>query len=468
VEQTPFDVAIIGAGPGGYVAAIRAGQLGLKTAVIERDARFGGTCTLRGCIPTKALLRDAHLLHELRKASQQGMFKVGALDFDFAKIQERKNDVISKSSKGVDYLFRKNKVTVIRGSATILSPGKIRVQGEGGASSEVSAKNIVIATGSEAKSLPGYNVDEQRIISNIGALEMTAVPKSMLIVGAGAVGVEFASLYNDFGTKLTLIEVLPNCTPLEDEEVSKELKRVFTKKGIEVHTKAKLESAKSVDAGVEVVFQTERGEAKTLVVDKVLMATGRAPNTSGIGLDALGVEMDRGFIKVDSMMRTNVPGIYAVGDVVPTPLLAHVAFQEGTVAVEHIAGKHPVAIDYLQSPNCTYCDPQIASVGLTERKAIEAGHKIKIGKFPFMAVGKARIEDATDGFVKIIADDSYGEILGVHMIGGGVTELIAEAVAAMRLEGTVEDLVPAIHAHPTLSEGVHEALENVFGAAIHM
>jgi dihydrolipoamide dehydrogenase len=468
VEHPLFDVAIIGAGPGGYVAAIRAAQLGLKTAVIERDVRPGGTCTLRGCIPTKALLRDAHLLHELRKASQQGMFKTPGIELDFAKVQERKTDVVSKSSKGVDYLFRKNKVTVIRGNATLASPGKLQLVGEGGASSEVSAKNIVIATGSEAKSLPGYNLDEQRIISNVGALDLTAVPKSMVIVGAGAVGVEFASLYHDFGAKITLLEVLPDCTPLEDADVSKELKRLFIKKGIDVNTKAKLESVKPVASGVEVVFQTEQGEAKTIVVEKVLMATGRAPNTSGIGLEKVGVQTERGFIKVDSMMRTNVAGVYAVGDVVPTPQLAHVAFQEGVVAVEHIAGKNPGAINYLQAPNCTYCDPQIASVGLTEKKAVDAGYKIKVGKFPFMASGKARIEDATDGFVKIIADESYGEILGVHMIGNGVTELIAESVASMRLEGTVEDMIPAIHAHPTLSEAVHEALENVFGAAIHM
>jgi len=466
-DQSPFDVAIIGAGPGGYVAAIRAGQLGLKTAVIERDSRFGGTCTLRGCIPTKALLRDAHLLHEVRKAAKQGMFKLGEVEFDFAKIQERKNDVISKSSKGVEYLFKKNKVTVIRGSATLTSPNTIQVKGDG-ETTEVSAKNIVIATGSEAKPLPGYSVDERRIISNIGALDMAAVPKSMLIVGAGAVGVEFASIYNDFGTKVTLIEVLPNLVPLEDEEVSKELKRVFGKKGIDVYVKARLESANVTDAGVDVVFQAEKGESKKLSVDTVLMATGRAPNTSGIGLAKIGVQMERGFIKVDPTMQTNIGGIYAIGDVVPTPLLAHVAFQEGVVAIEQIAGKHPVPINYGQVPNCTYCDPQIASVGLTEAKAIEAGHKIKVGKFPFMASGKARIEDATDGFVKIIADEDYGEILGIHMIGTGVTELVAEGVAAMRLEGTVSDLVPAIHAHPTLSEAIHEALENVFGAAIHM
>ena len=464
--QPPFDVAIIGAGPGGYVAAIRASQLGLKTAVIERDSRFGGTCTLRGCIPTKAMLRDAHLLHEVKKAVQQGLLKTGSVDFDFDKIQARKNDIIGKSNKGIDYLFRKNKVTVIRGSATLLAPNRIRVSGD--ATIDVEARNIIIATGSEAKPLPGYTVDEKSIITNVGALDMTAVPQSLVVVGAGAVGVEFASLYNDFGTKVTLLEALPQLVPLEDEEVAKELRRVFTKKGIDCHTSARLESAQSSGAGVSVTFVTEAGERKTVVAEKLLMATGRAPNTSGIGLETLGVALERGYIKVDRYMQTNVGGVYAIGDVVPTPQLAHVAFQEGVVAAEHVAGKNPPAINYLHVPNCTYCDPQIASVGLTEAKAVAAGNKVKVGKFPFMAVAKARIEDATDGFVKIVAREDDGEILGFHMIGSGVTELIAEGVAAMGLEGAVGDLTPLIHAHPTLSESVHEALEAVFGAAIHI
>ena len=466
-EQATFDVAVIGAGPGGYVAAIRAAQLGLTAVVIERDNRFGGTCTLRGCIPTKALLRDARLYHEIKKGAQQGMFRLGEIGFDFGRIQDRKNDIITKSSKGVDFLLKKNKVLVIKGNATLIDANRIQVKGEG-SPSEVTAKNIIIATGSEAKFLPGYNVDEKHIISNVGALEMGEVPKSLFIVGAGAVGVEFASIYSSFGTKVTVLEVAPSMVPLEDEEVSKELKRVFGKQGIEVHTKAKLESAIAGGSGVEVTFQTERGEAKKVTVDKLLMATGRAPNTANIGLEKLGVAMERGFIKVNPYMETNVKGIYAVGDVVPTPLLAHVAFQEGIVAAESIAGKQPVPINYLHVPNCTYSDPQVASVGLTEAKARDAGYNVKAGKFPFMAVGKARIEDATDGFVKIVADEKYGEILGVHMIGVGVTELIAEAVAALTLEGTVEDLVHAVHAHPTLSEGVHEALESVFGTPIHL
>jgi dihydrolipoamide dehydrogenase len=466
-EQAPFDVAIIGTGPGGYVAAIRAGQLGLRAAVIEKDTRFGGTCLLRGCIPTKALLRDAQLFQEIKKASQQGLFKMGEISIDFEKIQDRKNDIVEKMAKGVDFLLRKNKVTSFKGYGTIVSPNKIAVKGNGTAT-EVNAKNIIIATGSEAKSLPGYDIDEKSVISNVGALDMAQIPKSLLIVGSGAVGVEFASIYNSFGTKVTLIEVLPSIVPLEDEEVSKELKRVFTKKGIEVHTKAKLESAKAKDGRVEVTFQTEKGEVKKVTVEKLLMATGRGPNTTNIGLDKIGVTTERGFVKVNEYMETNVKGVYAIGDVTPSPLLAHVASHEGVLAVEKIADKHPVPIKYGQVPGCTYCDPQVASVGLTEAKAVAAGYKVKVGKFPFTAIGKAKIEDASDGFVKVVADEKYGEILGIHMIGHTVTEMIAEAVAAIALEGTVDDLVHTIHAHPTLAEATHEAMENVFGAAIHI
>jgi dihydrolipoamide dehydrogenase len=466
-EQAPFDVAIIGTGPGGYVAAIRAGQLGLKTAVVEKDTRYGGTCGLRGCIPTKALLRDAHLLQEIRKASQQGLFKTGEIGIDFAKIQERKSDIVDKMSKGVDFLLRKNKATVFKGYGTLVGPDKIAVKGDG-VSTEVNARNIIVATGSEAKSLPGYNFDENYILSNVGVLDLKQIPKSMLIVGCGAVGVEFASIYNSFGTKVTLIEVLPGILPLEDEEISKELKRLFTKKGIEVYTKAKLESARPNGGGLEVTFQTEKGEAKKYTVEKLLMATGRGPNTANIGLDKIGVAVERGFVKVNEYLETNVKGVYAIGDITPSPLLAHVAMQEGIVAVERIAGKHPVPINYNRVPACTYCDPQVASVGLTEARAKEAGYKVKTGKFPFTAIAKAKIEDASDGFVKIVADSEYGEILGVHMIGGTVTELIAEAVAAIALEGTVADLVDTIHAHPTLAEATHEAMEAVFGAAIHI
>lgn len=466
-EQAPFDVAIIGAGPGGYVAAIRAGQLGLRTAVVERDTRLGGTCLLRGCIPTKALLRDAHLLQEVRKASRQGLFKIDEVPINFEKIQERKSDIVNKNASGVEFLFRKNKVTTFKGVGKISSPSNIQVSG-GGTSTEVNAKNIIIATGSEAKSLPGYDVDEKRILTNVGALDLTQIPKSMVIVGAGAVGVEFASIYNSFGTKVTLLEMLPNVVPLEDEEISKELRRVFTRKGIEIHTRARLEGAKPAENGLEVTFQTEKGEVKKLSVEKLLMATGRGPNTNGIGLETIGVPTERGFIKVNNYMETGVRGVYAIGDIIPTPLLAHVAFQEGIVAVEKIAGKNPPTINYRQVPSCTYCDPQVASVGLTEAGAKEEGIKVKVGKFPFTAVAKAKIEDASEGFIKVVADEKYGEILGVHMIGSTVTEIIAEAVAAMALEGTADDLIQTIHAHPTLSEGLHEAIENVYSRAIHI
>jgi dihydrolipoamide dehydrogenase len=466
-EQLPFDVAIIGTGPGGYVAAIRAGQLGLRTAVIEKDTRYGGTCLLRGCIPTKALLRDAHLFQELRRASQQGLFKTGEIGIDFAKIQDRKKDVVDKNVKGVDFLLRKNKATVFKGYGTVVAPDRIAVKGDG-AATEIIARNIIVATGSEAKSLPGYDFDEKTILSNVGVLELTQIPKAMLIVGSGAVGVEFASIYNSFGTKVILIEILPNIVPLEDEEISKELKRLFTKKGIEVYTKAKLETAKTSEKGVDVTFQTEKGEVKKYTVEKMLLATGRGPNSTNIGLDKIGVATDRGFVKVNEYMETSVKAVYAIGDVTPSPLLAHVAMQEGIVAVERIAGKHATPIKYNQVPACTYCDPQVASVGLTEAKAKEAGYNVKVGKFPFTASAKAKIEDGNEGFVKIVADGKYGEILGVHMIGNTVTEMIAEGVAALALEGTVDDLVNTIHAHPTLAEATHEAMENVFGAAIHL
>ena len=468
-EQAPFDVAIIGSGPGGYVAAIRAGQLGLRTAIIEKDTRLGGTCLLRGCIPTKALLRDAHLFQEVKKSVQQGLFKTGEFEADFSKIQDRKNDIVDKNAKGVEFLMRKNKVTVIKGYGTIINPTKIAVKGSGdGASMEVDTKNIIIATGSEAKSLPGYSFDENYVLSNVGALDLNQIPKSMLIVGSGAVGVEFASIYNSLGTKVTIIEVLPSLVPLEDEEISKELRRVFTRKGMDVYTRAKLESAKPKDGGVEVTFRTDKDEVKIVNVEKLLMATGRGPNTAKIGLENVGITTDRGFIKVNEYYETGVRGIYAIGDVTPSPLLAHVAMQEGIVAVERIADHHPVPINYRQVPGCTYCEPQIASVGLTEAKAVEAGYKVKIGKFPFMAIGKAKIEEATDGFVKVVADESLREILGVHMIGHTVTEIIPEAVTAMALESTVDDVVNMIHAHPTLAEAVHEAMEAVFGAAIHI
>ena len=466
-EQKLFDVAIIGAGPGGYVAAIRGAQLGLSVAIIEKDTRLGGTCLLRGCIPTKVLLHDAGLLQKIRRASRYG-FNTRDVDVDFSKIQKRKNDIVAKLTKGVEYLMKKNKILSFKGAASVDGPGRISVKG-GGAAVEVRAKNIIVATGSEPKSLPGYEIDGQLVITNNEALDLDAIPKSMVIVGAGAVGVEFASVYASFGAKITLLEALPHIVPLEDEDVSKELTRWMKKQGIDVFPGARLESAKTVKSGVEVTFRTAKDEEKRVKVEKLLMATGRAPNTSGIGLDKVGAQADeRGFVQVNAFMETGARNVYAIGDIVPTPWLAHVASAEGIVAVEHIAGKNPVPLNYNQMPSCTYCEPQVASVGLTEKAAREAGHAVKVGKFPFAALGKAMIEDATEGFVKVVADEKYGEVLGIHMVGNGVTELISEGVAAMGLEATVEDLIHIVHPHPTLSEAVHEAVEGIYGVTIHL
>ena len=466
-EQKLFDVAIIGAGPGGYVAAIRGAQLGMSVAIIEKDTRLGGTCLLRGCIPTKVLLHDAGLLQKIRRASRYG-FNTGDVDVDFSKIQKRKNDIVAKLTKGVEYLMKKNKISSFKGAASVDGPGRISVTG-GGAGVEVRAKNIIVATGSEPKSLPGYEIDGQFVITNNEALDLDAIPKSMVIVGAGAVGVEFASVYASFGAKVTLLEALPHIVPLEDEDVSKELARWMKKQGIDVFPGARLESAKTVKSGVKVTFRTAKDEEKRVTVEKLLMATGRAPNTSGIGLDKVGAQADeRGFVQVNAFMETGARNVYAIGDIVPTPWLAHVASAEGVVAVEHIAGKNPVPLNYNQIPSCTYCEPQVASVGLTEKAAREAGHAVKVGKFPFAALGKAMIEDATEGFVKVVADEKYGEILGIHMVGNGVTELISEGVAAMGLEATAEDLIHIVHPHPTLSEAVHEAVEGIYGVTIHL
>ncbi len=378
-EQKLFDVAIMGAGPGGYVAAIRAAQLGLSVAIIEKDTRLGGTCLLRGCIPTKVLLHDAGLLQKIRRAARYG-FNTSDADVDFSKIQKRKNDIVAKLTKGVEYLMKKNKVSSFKGTASVDGPGRISVKG-GGAGVEVRAKNIIVATGSEPKSLPGYDIDGQFVITNNEALDLDAIPKSMVIVGAGAVGVEFASIYASFGAKVTLLEALPHIVPLEDEDVSKELARWMKKQGVDVFPGARLESAKTVKGGVEVTFRTAKDEDKRVKVQKLLMATGRAPNTSGIGLDKVGVQVDaRGFVQVNEFMQTGARNVYAIGDIVPTPWLAHVASAEGIVAVEHIAGKNPVPLRYNQIPSCTYCEPQVASVGLTEKAAGEAGHAVKVGK----------------------------------------------------------------------------------------
>ncbi len=466
-ESKTYDVSIIGSGPGGYVAAIRAAQLGLSVQVIELEPRLGGVCTLRGCIPTKALLHTADLLEEARHGADVGVL-AREVKLEMAGAQKHKDKVVRQSSNGVAYLMKKNRVDVTTGFGRIAGPGRVAVKAADGTETEYQAKNILIATGSSPRSLPGIDIDHRTILSSDSILELAEVPKSLLVIGSGAVGVEFASMFARFGAKATVIEVLPRIVPVEDEEISRELAASFKRQGIAVYVDTRVEKVTKSDNGVEILARTSGGKTETFRAEKMLLAVGRKPLSEGIGLEAVNVETDRGYIKVDGMMRTNVPGIYAIGDVVPTQWLAHVASAEGIVAVEHMAGKNPPPLNYDQVPGCTYCSPEIGSIGLTEAKARERGYDVVVGKFPFSAIGKARIINETAGFVKIVAEKKYDEVLGVHIIGPKATELIGEAGAALRLEATSEELVRTIHAHPTLSEAMHEAAEAVGGHAIHI
>ncbi len=468
MAETTYDVALIGSGPGGYVAAIRAGQLGLKTVVVERDNKLGGTCLHVGCIPTKALLFDAELYDHFQNAKEFGIETKG-FSVDWAAVLARKSKVVTKLSKGIEYLFRKNKVEWVRGFGRIAGLGRLSVTDEKNQTREIKANNIVLATGSEAKMLPGLQADGKVILTNKEILELKSVPKSMVIIGAGAVGVEFASIFHRFGSQVTILEMLPHAVPLEDEEISTELEKAFKKQGIALHLGAKVEKVSKTATGVTVDWKSADGQPQKLQAETCLVAVGRSPNTQNIGLERTRVELERGFVKVNEYMQAAEPNVYAIGDIVAgSPLLAHVGSAEGLVAVTHIAGKATEPINYDQIPNCTYTEPEVASVGLTERKAREAGHKVRVGKFPFAGNSKAAILGDQEGFIKIVSDERYGEILGVHMIGPRVTELIAEAVLAMRLEGTVEDLERAIHPHPTLTEAIAEAAHAVHGMAIHI
>jgi dihydrolipoyl dehydrogenase len=467
-ESSKYDVVVIGSGPGGYVAAIRAGQLGLKTALVEKDDKLGGTCLLVGCIPTKALLFNAEVYDYFKNAKDYG---INCKDFslDWTAVMARKAAIVRKLSKGVEYLEKKNKVETIQGFATIAGPGRISVTDSKGQKREITAKNVVLATGSEAKMLPGLEADGKIILTNKEVLDLKDVPKSMVVIGAGAVGVEFGSIYHRFGTKVTILEMLPHAVPLEDEEISAELEKSFKKQGLAMHLGAKVEKISKTAKGVTVDFTSADGKGQKLEAETCLVAVGRAPNTQGIGLEKTRARLERGFVKTNGFMQTDEAGLYAIGDIVAnSPLLAHVAEMEGIVAVTHAASKSAEPINYNQVPNCTYTEPEIASVGLSERKAREAGHKVKVGKFPFSANSKAGILGVREGFIKIVSDEKYGEILGVHMIGPRVTEMIAEAVVVMRLEGTVDDLAHAIHPHPTLTEAVLEAAEGVEGMSIHI
>jgi dihydrolipoyl dehydrogenase len=471
VPETIYDVAIIGGGPGGYTAAFRAGQLGLKTCLIEKDDKLGGTCLHVGCIPTKALLFNAEVYDHLKAAEEYGIDGLGAGKLNWKNIQDRKNKIVAKHTKGLDFLVRKNKVDRVSGFARLTGPAKngvhtIQVEGKGPA--EVKAKNVVLATGSYARMLPGLKPDD-RILTNIEVLSLPAIPKSMVIIGSGAVGVEFASIYRSFGAEVTIIEMLPRLVPVEDEDVSKELLRSFKKKGINCFVNTRVEKVEKTRDGVTVVF-TPQGEAQQkLEAEKVLVAVGRGPNTEGIGLEKTpGIKVERGFVHTNEWMETGEKGIYAIGDIVAgMPQLAHVGSMCGIVAVTRIAGKPAKPVNKNHIPGCTYCEPQIGSVGLTEARAKEAGRQVKVGKFPFTANSKATIINNHEGFIKVVSDAKYGEVLGVHIIGPLATELIAEAVTALELEATVEDMMFTIHAHPTVSEGLLDAFSAVEGKAIN-
>jgi dihydrolipoamide dehydrogenase len=463
-----FDVTIIGSGPGGYVAAIRAGQLGLKVAMVEKDTRLGGTCTLRGCIPTKQMLMSAHVYEQMQHAGDFGV-QVSGIQLAFADVQKRKDKVVLKNTKGIEYLMKKNKVTVFKGTGKLALPGKVEVTGADGAKQTLETKNIIIATGSVVRPIPGFETDGVHVVNSDHILELKDVPKSLIVMGAGAVGVEFASVYSRFGADTTVVELMPRLVPLEDEEVSKELEKSFRKRKIKSQVDTKLEKLEKTETGVRVTGKTSKGEPVSLEAEMLLVAVGRVPFTEGLGLEGTKIKLEKGFIQIDEFQQTGEKGVYAIGDVVPTPLLAHLASKEGIVAVEHMAGRKDVRpINLRLVPNCTYCDPEVASVGLTEAKAREQGYDVKVGKFPMSASGKARILGEEEGFVKIIGEGKYDEILGVHIIGAHATELIAEACVAMQLESTAEELGRTMHAHPTVSETVMEAAEGVHGLAVHI
>jgi dihydrolipoamide dehydrogenase len=463
-EPTLFDVAIIGSGPGGYVSAIKAAQLGLKVALIEKYSKLGGSCLHWGCIPTKALLFNAELYEKALNGREFGILYKD-INLDFRMVKARKDRIVKKLAMGTDFLMKKNKVTVFYGKGTITGPGTVEIEAE--TTTEVRAKNILIATGSEARMFPGLELDGQYILTNKEILDLEAVPKSLLIVGAGAVGIEFASIFDRFGTDVTVVEMLPRILPLEDAEISAELKKVLQKKRIKILTDAPLQSVTTEEGKVQAVVSLPGGETKTIVAEKALIAIGRRPVSEGIGLERVGVNTNRGFIPVDEHMATNVPGFFAIGDVIPTQLLAHLASHEGMLAMRHIAGEETEPINYDLVPNCTYCTPQVASVGLSEATALERGYEVVTSKFPFAAIGKAVILGETEGFVKLVCEKKYKQVLGVHMIGPHVTDLIGEGSALIGLEATAEDVSHMIHAHPTVSEAIMEAAHAIYGAAIH-
>ncbi len=456
-----FDVVVVGTGPGGYVSAIRAAQLGLSVATVEDD-RPGGVCLNWGCIPTKALLRNAEVVHLFEQAETWGI-TVQGMKVDYAAAVQRSRGVADRMAKGVEFLFRKNKITLFPGTGALKAKNVVEVKGKEGVTTLEAGRAVILGTGSEPKSLPGVTIDEKTVISSNGAVRNEAKPKSIVVIGAGAVGVEFADVYRSYGVEVTLLEALPRIVPIEDEDVSTQLTRSLSRRGITIKTGVKVSAVKPGGAGV--VIDTDGGKIEA---EQVLMAVGRGARTKGVGLEALGVAMERGFVKISPTMETSVKGVYAIGDMAGAPLLAHKAMAEGVVAAEAIAGKHPRPVDYGNVPSCTYCRPQVASLGLTEAKAKEAGREVAVGKFPFTASGKAVAMADTEGFVKVVADGKTGEILGVHIIGPEATEIIHEFAVGRTLEATLEEMMHTIHAHPTLSEAALEATLAALGHAIHI
>jgi dihydrolipoamide dehydrogenase len=471
-QENEYDVIVIGAGTGGYVAAIRAAQLGLKVAVVEKQKALGGTCLLVGCIPTKALLEHAHALKVVKGAKEWGIgIGQAAVTLDMKQVHSRKDRIVNGLTKGVEFLFKKNKIDWIKGTARLTGRGGVDVF-EGEKQMLRARKDIIVATGSAPRGVPGIEIDRKRIITSDEAVHLAEVPKSIAIMGSGAVGVEFASIFNRFGSDVTILELLPRLVPVEDEAVSAELEKSFRKQGITSHTGAKVTAANASADGVDVEAQLADGTTKKMRVEYLLVATGRGPVTTGLNVEGVGLQLEKGYVRVDARYQTNVPGISAIGDVItmggPHPQLAHVSSAEGIVAAERIAGRETRPINYDHVPGCTYCDPEIGSVGLSERRAKERGYDVRIGTFPFGVLGRAKMAGETDGFVKIVADKKYDELLGVHMIGLRSTELVAEATAALQLESTVEELIRTIHAHPTMAEAIGEAAHAVHGAAIHL
>ena len=461
-----YDIIVVGSGPGGYVTAIRASQLGLKTAIVERE-ELGGICLNWGCIPTKALLKSANVFEYLSHASDYGI-TIKDAKADFAGMVKRSRDVADGMSNGIKFLMKKNKIDVLTGNGVIKANKTVTVTDEAGKSTDyIASKGLIIATGARSRTLPNLPQDGEKIIGYRQAMTLKTQPKKMVVVGSGAIGVEFAYFYNAIGTEVTVVEYLPNIIPVEDTDVSKQLEKTFKKSGIKVMTGSSVESVDTSGQQCVVSVKTAKGEEK-IECDVVLSAVGIQANIENIGLEDVGIVVDKGRILVDDFYQTNMPGYYAIGDVVPGPALAHVASAEGIVCVEKIAGHHPETIDYGNIPGCTYCSPEIASVGMTEKAAKEAGIELKIGKFPFSASGKASAAGAKEGFVKLLFDAKYGELLGAHMIGANVTEMIAEIVAIRKLETTGEELIKTIHPHPTMSEAVMEAAAAAYGEVIHL